>query len=100
MAEVGRFTDPLRLDTCRFDKSSDGAEVATRHEGHGDPLATHATRSACPVCIDFLRVGLFVIDDVTDVVEVQTTGGDVGRHEQLDVQTAKAIEDRSALRLF
>jgi len=53
------------------------------YDGYRGALLARATRSSRPVGIVFNIVGQSVVDDMCQVVHVQSAGGHVGRHEDL-----------------
>ena len=49
-------------------------------------------------CVAFRIIGQAVVDDVGEVVDVQTACGNVGSHQQLQVAYAEFLHDGIALR--
>lgn len=62
-------------------------------------LFSGTSRTSAAVCVAFRIIGQAVVDDVGEVVDVQTACGNVGSHQQLQVAYAEFLHDGIALRL-
>ena len=75
------------------------ALLAQVDDGDGGARLSGASGTSAAVSVAFGVVGQAVVDDVRQVVHVQSAGGHVGGHEQLQVADAKLLHHGVALRL-
>lgn len=102
---IGKFGRRLIADQrahvidaeCAARQAFDGLEVrafGAVAKRVRDAAGTSAGGAADAVNVGFRFVGQFVVDDVSDTVNVDTAGGDVGRDEDAGVTVAEASSAR------
>ena len=89
-----------------FDSQFEGAFDVAQFDGFGtadqrgsDALGAGASGTSDAVNEVFRHLGQVVVDDVSDVVHVQATGGDVGGNQNLRSAILESAERVVALRL-
>jgi hypothetical protein len=76
-------------------ESLDGAEIGLFFviaERQGDPRSAGAGCAPDPVHVSLGDVRDVVIENVRDSIDVDAAGGDVGRHEHMQLSRTKAVE--------
>lgn len=76
-----RIRDLLARSDEQFAEIGDHLTVAIIEESIRDAVVASTTGTANSVDVVFDGIGQVVVDDMGDVGDVQTAGGDVGGHE-------------------
>ncbi len=69
------------------------------HEQDRFATATSSPRATNPVYVTFTVVWQIIIDNMADALHIEATGGDVGRHDDVDSSGTQALHDPLALLL-
>jgi hypothetical protein len=72
--------------------------ILARHKTGGPAYGIHARRPTDTMDIIFRHIRQIIIDHVADIVHVQSSGRNVGRHQYLKTSTAKTFQRRPTLR--
>ena len=94
-----RQLQALELLVQQVFDAGDQALVLGRDQrpGHAFGLDTGRAADAVHVVLRLLRH--VVVDDMRDAVDVQATGGDVGRHQNVDLPAAEGFQGPQAVAL-
>ena len=90
---LGDFTFEETLDSHKI------TDVLVGNEGDGNAVTLGASGTSNAVDIVFGVVRHVVVDDAEDVVDVDTSGYDVGGDEDVDLSGLEAVHDVVALGL-
>lgn len=98
VAEIGD-TGSRDLETEEALDSREIGHVLRAEEGHGVPAALSASGAADPMDVDLGLVRHVKVDHVADAFDVDTTGRDVGRHQDPMLSFPKPFERADPLAL-
>jgi len=81
----GRQLSLLQLKPGVVLNSAELPAILGRQQRDGDALSSSPPGSADPVDINLGIIGQVEIEDVGDIVDVESTGGDIGGHQNFDL---------------
>ena len=91
---------PHRINTIHLEQGFQILQFLIGHKGHGNARPTHSPGPSRSVCIAFQTRRIVIIDHMTDMVEVESTTGNVRGNHEGNLLSAKTLEDRCSLRLL
>lgn len=78
----------------------DEARVLRQHKVDGSSLSTETTGTTNPVHVVFLPHGKLVVDDESDLLDIDTTGEQVSRDQDSGRTLTELLHDEVSLRLL
>ena len=78
----------------------DEARILGQHEVDGGSLSTETTGTTNPVHVVFLAHGKLVVDDESDLLDIDTTGEQVSRDQDSGRSLTELLHDQVSLRLL
>jgi len=98
--QVREGAPPYGFNTIGLEQCLQSDQIFIRDKGHGNARSPHPARPACPVDVRFQPQGVIVINDVTDMTEVEPAGGNIRGNHERNFLAAETVKNRCSPRLL